>query len=346
MTVPYVSGLVNGRSDTGARRFERGTHRAEARLDAAQRGAELRLCLRDAQAPVERARRLLPELGRGRWRQIGGVQVEDAADQERIGHAVQHVGAGQVPGAAQLPLATLHGGGGHVGVVAGARALVQRGAKALAGAAGADELVGGVLLLTLGAVHHAGAHHQRARERAQHRLLALPLALPIDAERARPGVLGIGPIHTVEDVVRGVVDEAGAGAGGRLRGGERPAQVRREGFVRMVLAVVHVAQRGGAQHPVGTRLADKALGRGRIGEVERHESGEGLVGPGADRLVAPRAQHAQQRRAHLSGSSDHQRAHELEPYRTVRHRATRRRSGGLAAPTARGYDPAGRTHPT
>jgi hypothetical protein len=60
----------------------------------------------------------------------------------------------------------------------------------------------------------------------------------------------------VEDVVRRVVHEAGPGAGRRLGRGERGVHVDREGLVRMLLAVVHVAERGGAQHPVGTQIAE------------------------------------------------------------------------------------------
>ena len=46
-----------------------------------------------------------------------------------------------------------------------------------------------------------------------------------------------------------------------------------------------------------------------LSEIERHQARSLVMGPGADRLVAPRPEHAQKRRAHLSRGPDHERAH-------------------------------------
>ncbi len=85
--------------------------------------------------------------------------------------------------------------------------------------------------------------------------------------------------------------------------------VHRERLVGVLLAVVHVAQRGGTQHPVGAAVGEQALERGAVGQVERHEARVGVVRPRADRLVAAGPQRAQQGRAHLPRGPDHERAH-------------------------------------
>src|SRR6185436_16304393 len=94
-------------------------------------------------------------------------------------------------------------------------------------AAGADELVDEVLLLGLGAVHHAGAQDERAGDGVEDGALALELASPIDVQRARLVLLAEGPADPVEDIVAGVVDERGARALGHAPEEERSVAVER-----------------------------------------------------------------------------------------------------------------------
>ena len=66
----------------------------------------------------------------------------------------------------------------------------------------------------------------------------------------------------------------------------------------MLLAVVHVAQRGGTEHPVGARVSPtSALDRRRVGEVERDEAGERPRGPTCPTASWPRARSTRSRAA-------------------------------------------------
>src|SRR5712691_2327396 len=177
---------------------------------AAQRSAQGGPGFAHVEPSIQRTGGLLLELGRLDGRELGAVQGELPADEQGEGVAVERLGARHVPEAEQLALGQLHAGRGHVEVVGWARALIHGGAEALARAAGADQLVDEVLLLALGTIDDARANDDGAAAGRYHRLLALPLAAPIDAERPRRVVLAEGPAHAVEDVIARVEDEARA----------------------------------------------------------------------------------------------------------------------------------------
>ena len=68
-------------------------------------------------------------------------------------------------------------------------------------------------------------------------------------------LLGIRAALAVEDVLGREEDEAGAGAAGRTRRGERAIAIDGERLGGMLLAVVHVREAGGTQDPVRPRRA-------------------------------------------------------------------------------------------
>jgi hypothetical protein len=134
-------------------------------------------------------------------------------------------------------------------------------------ATGADELVDEVLLLGLGAVHHAGAQHERAGDGAEDGALGLELALSVHVQRPGLVLLPEGPALAIEDIVARVVDEGRARALGHAPEEERGVAVEREGLVRVILAVVHVADGRRAEDPVGLDEVDGVLHRVRVADV-------------------------------------------------------------------------------
>src|SRR5262249_20235573 len=200
LTFRPATGWVNSRA--------RLVHGAQALAWAAEPRLQRRLRLGHSEPAVERSRRLLVERGGGDGGELGDVEAELAADALGGVVAVHPPGPSDVAEATGVGPRQLHAGRPHLGGVGRTRLLIHGQAEAFPLPGGAQELVDEVLLLALGAVHHAGAHDDGAAAGRQHRLLALVLAPAVHAEGTRRIVLAERAALAVEDVFRRVVDEA------------------------------------------------------------------------------------------------------------------------------------------
>src|SRR5881628_2266196 len=117
-----------------------------------------------------------------------------------------------------------------------------------------------------------GSQDERLREDSEHVPLPLELRLAIHAERVRLPLLVRGSRATVEDIVRGDVDEVGANRAARLRNltwGDRVHPFREIGSSLAPVDTRH----GGREGDDGWAAPDDRIaGRSRVREVEREEA--------------------------------------------------------------------------